>query len=196
MRPENIMNRYFRIFNDIPIGQADVDIIKSLMNSHREDQVLDYHGYLDLKKTLRTALAKDLKKLADKLKLRLAGIYAFTAHAGSETSIHRDGDEIKGALPWRLAYYVEGEAGTLSWYSEDEKSKYSEHVKAYVYNQELRAVYEQDLTNVRSAFVRTDIAHKLDISKTVTDRLTITATFLPWISWEELNHRLDELNED
>lgn len=185
------MNQYSRTFSSVPITEHDVLDIKKAMSSHREDQVLDYHGYLDLKKTLRTDLAKNLKVFAERLNLRVAGIYAFTAHAGSITSIHVDGDDINGPLPWRLAYYVEGEPGVLSWYDNQNNCEFSQHVKAYVYSSDL-PVLHSELMNMKSAFVRTDIPHKLDISKTTIDRLTITATFLPRISWEELNRRLND----
>lgn len=184
------MNQYARTFTAVPINDKDINVVKEAMSTHREDQVLDYHGYLDLKKTLRTDLAKQLKDFAEKMDLRVAGIYAFTAHPGSVTSVHVDGDDIHGPLPWRLAYYVEGEPGILSWHDAGE-NEFSQHVKAYVYDKDL-PVLHSEVMNMSAAFVRTDIPHKLDISKTVTDRLTITATFLPRISWEELNKRLDK----
>jgi hypothetical protein len=165
------------------------------MNQHREDQVLDYHGYLDLKKTLRTDLGKNLKAFAEKIGLRVAGIYAFTARAGSVTSVHVDGDDINGPLPWRLAYYVEGQPGIISWHTSDSNKFFSEHVKAYVFPNDLPIEYSQKM-DMHSAFVRTEIPHKLDISDTSVDRLTVTATFLPRISWEELNSRLDKLEHD
>ena len=49
---------------------------------------------------------------------------------------------------------------------------------------------------MHSAFVRTNEPHQLDMTTTTEPRLTITATFAPEISWEELNERLDELNRN
>ena len=189
------MNKYYRSFDDVSIHEKDISDIKSIMNSHREDQVLDYHGYLDIKKTLRTELAHNLREFGKKIGLKLVGIYAFTAHSGAITSIHVDGDNEKGYLPWRLSYYVGGEPGILSWHGTESLGNFSDHVKAYVFDQNLPIVYEKKM-DMPAAFVRTNIPHRLDISKNTIDRLTITATFSPWISWEELNSRLDKLNED
>lgn len=187
------MNNYYREFTDVQIKEQDVLSIKGFMAQHRDNQVLDYHGYLDIRKTFKTTLATNLRTFAKKIDLRLAGIYAFTAKAGSITSIHTDGDEEHGPLPWRLAFYVGGEPGILSWYGLDTECEFNDHVKAYVYGENLPCVYSKKM-DMSAAFVRTDIPHRLDISNNKIDRLTITATFLPWISWEELNSRLDKIN--
>lgn len=184
------MNDFIRTFDDVKIEQQDIAMIKGIMNTHRADHVLDYHGYLDLKTTLRFPLAKKLKEFASKVGLRLAGIYAFTAHPNSLTSIHLDGDVSNGPLPWRLSFYAEGGPGLLSWYSNDIEPEFNKKVGAFVYDQDLPLIFEKRL-DMPAAFVRTDIPHRLDTTGTVSDRLTITATFSPAVSWEELNHRLD-----
>lgn len=185
------MNNYFRNFTNVALSAADINTIKGIMHEHRDNHVLDYHGYLDLRTTLRTSLAQQLKEFATTIGLKVAGIYAFTARPGSVTSIHTDGDTINGPLPWRLAFYAEGQPGVLSWYEDNNASIFSDHSKAYIYRPDLQPVYSKKL-DMPSAFVRTDIPHMLDISETSSDRLTITATFLPRISWQELNSRLDE----
>ena len=61
---------------------------------------------------------------------------------------------------------------------------------------EATEVVHTELLDMHSAFVRTNEPHQLDMTTTTEPRLTITATFTPEISWEELNERLDELNRN
>lgn len=185
------MNQYFRNFSSVSITEHDTKIITDSMNPHNEEYGITYHGYLDLKTTLRTSLSKDLKAFANTINLRVAGIYAFTATAGSESRIHLDGDEQFGPLPWRLSFYVKGEPGTLTWHTPVDELEFNRHAKAFFPCDQESPVVFSKLLDIKSAFVRTNIPHKLDVSNTITDRLTITATFLPRITWEELNHRLD-----
>jgi hypothetical protein len=182
-----MQQKFFRPF-DYTVSQDDINLFVSMMREHGENKTLDYHGYLNPKKTFRTQFGKDMRELADKLGLKLAGIFAFTAHAGSVTSKHIDGDE-DGPLKWRLCFYVGGEPGILSWYPIT-RSEFDKNVGAHVVDNDEAPLYSQVLEG--AGFVRTEYPHVLDLSNTKTDRLTITATFSPQIDWDTLNVRLDD----
>jgi hypothetical protein len=57
-------------------------------------------------------------------------------------------------------------------------------------------VAHTEMLDMHSAFVRTNHPHQLDMTNTQEPRLTITATFTPEITWEELNEKLDELERN
>lgn len=185
-------NNFILPFDMFDISSADEQYLYSLLNAHNPDNVLNYHGYLSPKNTFKTNFAHNLKELAKKLNLRLAGIYAFTAHADTSTSIHIDGDLESGPLPWRLCWYCRGGAGILEWYSKDITNHFDHKVGAYVCNDNPQPIFSQKL-DMRSAFVRTDYPHRLDLNNTNSDRLTITATFKPYITWDELQVRFNEI---
>ena len=182
-------NNFIIPFDFFDISSDDENYIFSLLNDHNPASVLNYHGYLSPKLTFNTNFGKNVKLLAKKLNLRLAGIYAFTAYANTTTSIHIDGDNELGPLPWRLCWYCRGGAGTLEWYSQDIANHFDQHIGAYVCNEDQSSLFVRKL-DMRSAFVRTDYPHRLKLTDTNDDRLTITATFKPYISWEELQNRL------
>jgi hypothetical protein len=185
-------NNFIRTFDDFDISASEEQYIYSLLNEHDPANILNYHGYLSPKLTFKTKFAQALKSLGTRLNLRLAGIYAFTAYANTKTSIHVDGDREQGPLPWRLCWYCRGGAASLEWYSKDINNEFDSHVGAYVCDGQTNPIFVQKL-NMRSAFVRTDYPHRLDLNNTTADRLTITATFKPYISWEELQTRLDNV---
>jgi hypothetical protein len=181
---------FFRPF-DLDISEADVAQLTGLMHPHKDDKTLEYHGYFSPKKTFRTQFAQDMRSLGEKLDVKLAGIYAFSARAGSVTPKHIDGEQ-NNTLIWRLCFYVGGEPGILSWYRKDPTYSFDPHVGAYIGGENDAPLYSR-LLDVKAGFVRTEYPHVLDLSNTTTDRITITATFAPQISWEELNVRLDNL---
>ena len=185
-------NKFIRNFNQFDIDTDDEEYIFSLLTGHDSTKILNYHGYLSPKLTFKTKFANNLKNLAEHLNLRLAGIYAFTAHADTATSIHIDGDETTGSLPWRLCWYCRGGAGTLEWYSNNLDNQFDKNVGAYVSKETTTPIFKQKL-DMRSAFIRTNYPHKLDLTGTQADRLTITATFKPYIEWDELMEKLDKL---
>lgn len=187
------MNNFFRPFSAVSISDEEVTRIYSMLEKHNDKRSLHYHGYLNVSKTLRLNFARNLRSFSKQIGLSVAGIYAFTAKPGAITSIHCDGDQIYGRLPWRLAFYVAGEPGILTWHDETQQPSFQEFESAFVYDDSLPVIHSE-LLNIKSAFVRTDIPHRLDTSKNLLDRLTITATFNPRISWEELNERLDSIN--
>ena len=185
---------YIIPFDDIDVSLEDENYIFNLLKSHDQTKVLDYHGYLSPRLTFKTKLAKDLKNFGEKLNLRLAGIYAFTANANTHTSIHVDGDEATGPLPWRLCWYCRGDAAVLNWYDASTNTKFNDHDYAFIYPDSLKPIMSIKL-DMKSAFVRTEVPHNLDLSGTKENRLTITATFKPYISWKELQGRLAHVKD-
>jgi hypothetical protein len=187
------MNEEFILpFDQVSISTEDETYIYNLLKSHDRSKVLDYHGYLHPKLTFKTKFAQELKAFGDTIDLRLAGIYAFTANANTTTSIHIDGNIESGPLPWRICWYCRGDAGTLSWYPTDSNTVFDNHVGAYVLPHTIEPIATVKL-NMKSAIIRTEIPHLLDLSGTTVDRLTITATFKPYISWQELRARLNNV---
>lgn len=184
-------SNFIREFYGFDISFEDQVTIENLLSEHDATKVLNYHGYLNPKSTFKTVFANDLKSLGKKLDLRLAGIYAFTGLKGTITSKHIDGDE-SGPLPWRLCFYRKAKNAVLSWYENDSNNQFNTHVGAYI-NDSVSAPLYSEVLSMSSAFVRTDIPHVLDMMSCIEDRLTITATFKPYISWEELNRRLDHV---
>jgi hypothetical protein len=184
------MTRCFAPFNYFSISQNDIDLIKSQLHPHDKNRYLEYHNYLDIRKILRTELAKNLKEFAAGIGVKLATISALTAQPNTILPIHVDGDA-QGSLKWRLAFYVEGEPGNITWYKNDDAIFYDPPAKSFkIVNESKLSIVDQTILNMPAALIRTDIPHRLDTSTSNTPRLTITATFSPQIPWEELIGRL------
>ena len=187
----NTKNNFIREYSDINLSLEDQQYIESLLRPHNSEKKLDYHDYLSIRKTFKTQFGKDLKILGKLLELRLSGIYAFTADPNITTLKHIDGDNT-GILPWRLSFYCKGEKGILNWFSPISDLRFNSFSNTYLINDDLEKLFSIE-TNMKSAFVRTDYPHNLDLLNSDVERLTITATFVPYISWDELNLRLNNV---
>lgn len=200
------MNQYIRYNNLFPISAADIAVFSDLV-SHPETERLTYHTIKDSRVT-KTQFVKNMIRLARLLNLKVSSINVFTGKPGTHCLPHLDG-EAGNSYTWRLAYYVQGEPAKLNWYSYDPNTSMNHH-KLDTSNSrnsdpetptgytvvEVDECVHSELLDMPSAFVRTDIPHSLDMTATVTERLTISATFSPYISWAELNHRLDTLEQN
>lgn len=199
------MNRFLRDNPYYPISEDDIEkFAQSAI--HQGHPGLEYHVTQD-KSLIRTQFAKNMIRLGRQLGLKLNTVGMFTGKPGCITSKHIDGT-YGNAFAWRVAYYAKGEAAPLTWFkpvtSEDSiRIKEIEHVgderdapPAGYTEVDATEVVHTELLDMHSAFVRTNEPHQLDMTTTTEPRLTITATFTPEISWEELNERLDELNRN
>jgi len=186
-------DKFVRTFDNFKPSKEDIEMVISMLHEHDITKQLEYHGYLNLRKILRSKFGKDLTTLADKLGLKVAKVNAFTARPGTVTSNHIDGNTIDGPLIWRLAFYVGGEPGIISWYERPDidNQDFSDHSGAFVYPVTTEPLH-QEILSMSSAFIRTEFPHVLDVSKNTQPRLTISATFIPSISWDELNKRIDQ----
>lgn len=177
-------------FTKFKIHADDIDLIKNQLKPHDTERFLEYHNYLDLKKILRTEFAKNLKEFAASIGVKLASISALTALPKTVVPIHVDGDA-QGALKWRLAFYVEGDPGDMTWFEHNDAIYYDPPAKSFKIVDELKLnVVDQTILNMGAALIRTDIPHQLDTSTSNVPRLTITATFSPQIEWEDLVLRM------
>ena len=184
------MTNCFVPFTKFKIHADDIDLIKGQLKPHDTNRFLEYHNYLDLKKILRTEFAKNLKEFAASIGVKLATISALTARPNTVVPIHVDGDA-QGALKWRLAFYVEGEPGTITWFKHNDAIYYDPPAKSFKIVDELNLhIVDRTVLNMGAALIRTDIPHQLDTSTNIMPRLTITATFSPQIEWEELVSRV------
>ena len=199
------MNRFLRDNPYYPISEDDIEkFAESAI--HAGHPGLEYHVTQD-KSLIRTQFAKNMIRLGRQLGLKLNTVGMFTGKPGCITSKHIDGT-FGHAFTWRVAYYAKGEAAPLTWFkpvtSEDSiRIKEIEHAgdvrdapPAGYTEVDATEVVHTELLDMHSAFVRTNEPHQLDMTTTTEPRLTITATFAPEISWEELNERLDELNRN
>ena len=199
------MNRFLRDNPYYPISEDDIEkFAESAI--HAGHPGLEYHVTKD-KSLIRTQFAKNMIRLGRQLGLKLNTVGMFTGKPGCITSKHIDGT-FEHAFTWRVAYYAKGEACPITWFKPvtDEASiriKEIEHVgdvrdapPAGYTEVDATEVVHTELLDMHSAFVRTNEPHQLDMTTTTEPRLTITATFAPEISWEELNERLDELNRN
>jgi len=199
------MNRFLRDNPYYPISEDDIEkFAQSAI--HQGHPGLEYHVTQD-KSLIRTQFAKNMIRLGRQLGLKLNTVGMFTGKPGCITSKHIDGT-FGHAFTWRVAYYAKGEAAPLTWFkpvtSEDSiRIKEIEHAgdvrdapPAGYTEVDATEVVHTELLDMHSAFVRTNEPHQLDMTTTTEPRLTITATFAPEISWEELNERLDELNRN
>ena len=199
------MNRFLRGNPYYPISEDDIEkFAQSAI--HQGHPGLEYHVTQD-KSLIRTQFAKNMIRLGRQLGLKLNTVGMFTGKPGCITSKHIDGT-FGHAFTWRVAYYAKGEAAPLTWFkpvtSEDSiRIKEIEHAgdvrdapPAGYTEVDATEVVHTELLDMHSAFVRTNEPHQLDMTTTTEPRLTITATFAPEISWEELNERLDELNRN
>lgn len=180
-------------FTSFAPSQEDVALIQSMLHEHDATKQLEYHGYLNLRSILKTSFGKNLTELATKLGLRVARINAFTARPGTVTSNHIDGNATEGPLLWRLAFYVGGEPGVISWHARPDNfaNFFDNHSGAFVLPITEPALHQETLS-MSGAFIRTEYPHVLDVSKNMQPRLTISATFVPGVSWSELTRRISE----
>jgi len=181
-------------FTSFTPSQEDVALIQAMLHEHDSTKQLEYHGYLNLRTILKTQFGKNLTELARKLGLRVAKINAFTARPGTVTSNHIDGNTVEGPLRFRLAFYVGGEPGIISWHAipdDFDIKSFDNHSGAFILPIIEPALHQETLS-MSGAFVRTEYPHVLDVSKNTLPRLTISATFVPSISWEELTKRVNE----
>ena len=199
------MNRFLRENTYYPISEEDIEKFAESAQ-HQGHPGLEYHVTQD-KSLIRTAFAKNMIRLGRKLRLKLNTVGMFTGKPGCVTSKHIDGT-FGHAFNWRVAYYAKGEASPITWFEpvNEESSiqiKEIEHTgderdappAGYTEVDATEALHTE-LLDMHSAFVRTNEPHQLDMTETKQPRLTITATFTPEISWEELNERLDELERN
>ena len=199
------MNRYLRENTYYPISEEDIAKFAESAQ-HQGHPGLEYHVTKD-KSRIRTQFAKNMIRLGRQLGLKLNTVGMFTGKPGCITSKHIDGT-FEHAFTWRVAYYAQGEAAPITWFKPvDEESsiriKEIEHTgderdappAGYTEVDATEALHTE-LLDMHSAFVRTNEPHQLDMTETKQPRLTITATFTPEISWEELNERLDELERN
>jgi hypothetical protein len=199
------VNQYIRINDLFPIVDKDVSLFSELTQDNHHGSNLSHHTIKDTRIS-RTEFTKNMIRLGRMLELKVSSISAFTGKPGTHCLPHIDGDSTAN-YTWRLAYYVKGEPSTLLWYKNtnrvvthhfldtSNKRIVDPHTPSGYSVIDTTEVVHTELLNMSSAFVRTDIPHSLDMSETHTARLTISATFSPHISWEELNYRLDKLNK-
>lgn len=196
------MNQYIRKNNFFPISDNDIKLFNELV-LHPDSGQLVHHTIKDSRVT-RTDFVKNMIRLGKMLNLKVSSISAFTGKPGTHCLPHIDGDQDNN-YAWRVAYYTQGEPATLNWYKNtnrivrhqvlDTSNKRIDDINTptgYTVVDTNEVIYHEVL-NMHSAFVRTDVPHSLDMTQTITPRLTISATFFPHISWEELNSRLDKL---
>jgi hypothetical protein len=200
LNKETALNNYLRENTLFSLTLKDIEIFSQVVK-HPDNERLTHHAIAD-KRILRTDFTKNMIKLAKILDLKVSSITAFTGKAGEHCSPHIDGEPGK-SYTWRLAYYAKGDNSYLNWWR---VGPVLEHKVLKLDNKRIREgdetptgysiidthkkVYSQ-LINMKSAFVRTDIPHSVDMTKATEERLTISATFFPHISWEELNRRLE-----
>ena len=196
------MNNYIRENTLFPLTERDIEVFGKAV-SHPDNERLTHHAIKD-KSILRTDFTKNMIRLAKMLDLEVSSITAFTGKPGEVCSPHIDGEPGK-SYSWRLAYYAKGDNSTLDWWRvgpvlnhrvlelDNKRSKEGDKTPTgYSVIDTQHKVYSRDI-NMKSAFVRTDIPHSVDMTQATEERLTISATFFPHISWEELNRRLDKL---
>jgi len=195
------MNNYIRENILFPLTEKDIKVFSECVE-HPKNARLVHHAIKD-KKILRTDFTKNMIRLAKLLDLEVASITAFTGRAGENSAPHIDGEPGK-SYSWRLAYYASGDNSYLNWWRvgpalehvtldlNNQRAKETDTPTGYSIIDTHKKVYTQEI-NMESAFVRTDIPHSVDMRESKEDRLTISATFFPHISWEEINKRLDKL---
>ena len=195
------MNSYIRENILYPLTEKDIKVFSNAVE-HPKNSRLVHHAIKD-RNILKTDFTKNMIRLARLLNLEVASITAFTGKPGEDSSPHIDGEPGK-SYSWRLAYYAKGDNSYLNWWRvgpvvkhvtldlENNRKKEKDTPTGYSIIDTHKKVYTQ-LINMKSAFVRTDIPHSVDMRESTEERLTISATFFPHISWEELNKRLDKL---
>jgi len=195
------MNNYIRENILYPLTEKDIKVFSESVE-HTKNAPLTHHAIKD-PKILRTDFTKNMIRLAKLLDLEVASITAFTGEAGTQCRPHIDGEPGK-SYSWRLAYYALGDNSTLDWWRvgpalehvtlelDNQRDKETDTPTGYSIIDTHKKVHSS-LINMKSAFVRTDIPHSVDMTKATEERLTLSATFFPHISWQELNERLDKL---
>lgn len=195
------MNNYIRENTLFPLTERDIEVFDKAV-SHPEGEKLTHHAIKD-KSILRTDFTKNMIRLAKMLDLRVASITAFTGKPGENSSPHIDG-EPGNSYSWRLSYYAKGDNTEINWWRVgpvlkhveldlvNQRDKEEDTPTGYSIIDTHKKVYTKRI-EMNSAFVRTDIPHSVDMTNATEDRLTLSATFFPHISWEELNKRLDKI---
>tara|TARA_B100000497_G_C7647878_1_gene389626 strand:- start:380 stop:988 length:609 start_codon:yes stop_codon:yes gene_type:complete len=198
---DEILNNYIRKNNLYPLTEKDVKVFGEAVE-HPKNARLVHHAIKD-PKIVRTDFTKNMIRLAKLLDLKVASITAFTGKAGEDSAPHIDGEPGK-SYSWRLSYYAKGDNTEINWWRvgpvlehveldlDNQREKEEDTPTGYSTIDTNKKVYTK-VMDMDSAFIRTDIPHSVDMTKATEDRLTISATFFPHISWEELNERLNRL---
>lgn len=196
------MNSYIRENNLFPLTERDIEIFGNAVK-HPEGERLTHHA-INTKSILYTDFTKNMLRFANLLDLDISSITAFTGKAGEHCSPHIDGAPGK-SYSWRLAYYAKGNNSTLNWWRvgpvlehkllalDNRRTREGDQTPTgYSIIDTNKKVFSQPI-NMKSAFVRTDIPHSVDMTNATEDRLTLSATFFPHITWYELNEKLNSL---
>jgi hypothetical protein len=197
-----MMNRYIRENNLFPLTERDIEVFGNAVK-HPDDERLTHHAIKD-KSILYTDFTKNMLRLANILDLDVSSITAFTGKAGEECLPHIDGEPDR-SYSWRLAYYAKGNNSFLNWWMQgpviehraleldNKREKEGDETPTGYSVIDTKEILFTQPINMKSAFVRTDIPHSVDMTDATEDRLTLSATFFPHITWYELNEKLDRL---
>jgi len=196
------MNSYIRENNLFPLTEKDIEIFGNAVK-HPDNERLVHHA-INNKSILYTDFTRNMLRMSKLLDLDISSITAFTGKAGEHCSPHIDG-EPGNSYSWRLAYYAKGDNSILNWWRlgpvlehklltlDNKRPKEGNNTPTgYSIIDTQEKVFTQPI-NMKSAFVRTDIPHSVDMTQATEERLTISATFFPHITWYELNEKLDRL---
>jgi len=173
-------------------------IVPDLDRSEKEWLVEKFDGRLDpnfnlvitWENELPLSLSKKFAQVGRQLGLRLAETSVFTGTPGKRILPHVDQVEGHDTLPWRLSYFVQGGC-PFHWWEPGEIIRRGPYAQI---QDETVLLDTLDTSEVRSAFLRTDVPHSVDMTDNPDTRIVVTATYteegagVP--SWNYLTNRL------
>lgn len=166
----------------VALSAAELTNVKRCIPAHDPAKRLQYHA-LPLAPVRRLNWVTDLRRFALDMGLKLAGLSAFTAAPGVLSSIHIDGDDAQHGVPWRLNFYAEGEPAVMTWYA---PGPVSYHPGSGSLTCAATVPLHSELLSMPAAIVRVNRPHRIDASGSPSPRLTLSATFTPWLPWDAM----------
>jgi len=140
---------------------------------------------------LLPSIIDKLTAVGERLNMRLVSTIVFTGAPGVIAGPHIDKLPEYDPLPWRLSYFVQGGC-PFHWWEPGEIIRLGPHVQI---QEETEIVDTLDFINVKSAFVRTETPHSVDMTNNTKTRIVVSGTYtyaegggVP--PWEYITNRL------
>ena len=157
------------------------DIIPDLDQSDKDWLIEKFDGrlnpnadlFITWENELPTSITEKFTTIGEKLDLQLVETSVFTGTPGKKPIPHVDHKQGYDTLRWRLSYFVQGGC-PFYWWESGEIVRIGSYAE---WQNETTVLDVLDTTEVKSAFVRTDIPHSVDMTNNTKTRIVVTGTY-------------------
>tara|TARA_S200002703_G_scaffold139803_1_gene130698 strand:+ start:495 stop:1046 length:552 start_codon:yes stop_codon:yes gene_type:complete len=174
------------------------DIIPDLNQSEKDWLIENFDGRLDpeynlvitWENELPLSITKKFMTIGKHLGLKLSTTSVFTGTPGKMVLPHIDKIDGYDPMPWRLSYFVQGGC-PFYWWEPGEIVRKGPYA---LIQDETVLIDSLDTTETKSAFLRTEVPHNVDMTGNDMTRIVVTATYRETdkknASWDYLTNRL------